>query len=351
MAYTEPRKGGHIGRFRVDGTLKSTRLFTTKRDALAEAERQERSGKTSEWIDPKASSVTLTDYFQIWQAARADRAPRTLEDERERFVSLIEPAFGRLALKRLDHAEIARWAATMPAKRTGAVASQARRRDAVRLLVAILDGAVDARRLPRNVARTPSGKVPYLPKQSKTKPHRYLSFEQLRRVADATGDEQARVLILLAGMTGLRWGEVSALTVADVDPLRGRLRVDKAYTRQGNGELVLGDTKTHAARAVPIGAALCPLLESLTKGKGKGALLFATAEGAPLRRESFSRNAFEPAVRAAGHAVTALQLLLGLERAAVSGIYDKATVKAVRKAQVANGLEASDVCGDRKSVV
>lgn len=352
MAYTEKRtstaadgrtRTRYVGRYRVDGRLKSTRAFSSKRDAEREAEAQERAGKSSEWVDPKLATTTLGAWFELWRASRKT-SPRTAEAERERFDSLIAPTFGRTPLRQLDYAEISRWSATMTGKRTGEVASQARRRDATRLLVQILDAAVDARRLRHNPARTPSGKVPYLPRASRSKAHRYLSAEQLRRVADATSTEQARTLVLLTGLTGLRWGEVSALRVEDVDLLRGRLAVRRAYTRLDDGSLLLGDTKTHAHREVPLGATLRELLRAQLAGKNKADLLFATNSGQPLRRESFGRNAFDPAVRAAGGAVSALQKLLEFDAAVVSGVYDRRTAEAVTAAQGLLGLAATGVC-------
>jgi integrase len=340
VAYTEQRtdsegRTGYIGRFRVDGRLRSTRRFTARREALAEARRQEEAGKHAEWVDPAAAKVTVAEWFEIWQEARVDRAPRTIEAERERFRSLVAPAFGDRPLRQVTHEDVARWAATMTSPTTGETASPARRRDAARLLVALLDAAVDARRLRTNPARTPSGKVPALPRAPKTKPHRYLSHEQLRRVADAAGrgtcaHSQARTLILLTALTGLRWGEVSALTVADVDPLRRRVRVTKAYTRLDDGTLLLGDTKTHARREVPLPATLTEAVAAQAAGRAPADLLFTGTRGGPLRRESFDRSAFRPAVLAAGRAVRTLREALGLR---VSGLYDDGVVTAVRAAR------------------
>lgn len=354
MAYTEQRKGGYVGRYRVDGKLKSTRVLKSKRDALREAEAQERAGKLSEWVDPKAGAMTVSAYFELWQEARQSRAPRTLEDERERFASLIAPRFGDTPLSRLRYEDIAAWSANMSsraqlrkARATGtapATASQARRRDATRLLLQVLDTAVDARRLRHNPGRTDSGKVPYLPRASRQKAHRYLSQEQLRRIVDAAGTAEARTLILLAGLTGLRWGELSALTVGDVDLRRGRVKVTKAYTRLAAGGLHLGDTKTHAHREVPIGAMVRTALARLMAGKGRSDLLFATRDGRPLRRESFARNSFEPAVTAAGHAVSALQALLGMDPSTAGGLFDAATASAVRDVQTHCGLPVTGVC-------
>ncbi|MFD6142914.1 tyrosine-type recombinase/integrase [Promicromonospora sp. NPDC060271] len=346
MAYTEQRtdsegRTGHVGRYRVDGRLRSTRRFTAKREALAEARRQEEAGKHGEWVDPGAGRVTVAEWFAIWQESRVDRAPRTIEAERERFRSLVAPSFGDRPLRQVTHEDVARWAATMTSPTTGETASPARRRDAARLLVALLDAAVDARRLRTNPARTPSGKVPALPRAPKTKPHRYLSHEQLRRVADATRTPQARALVLLTALTGLRWGEVSALTVADVDPLRRRVRVSKAYTRLDDGTLLLGDTKTHARREVPLPAILVADVAAQAAGRAPADLLFTGARGGPLRRESFDRSAFRPAVLAAGRAVRTLREALGLR---ASGLYDDGVVAAVRRLQFGAGLDPTGVC-------
>ncbi|WP_275003595.1 tyrosine-type recombinase/integrase [Promicromonospora iranensis] len=346
MAYTEQRtdsqgRTGYVGRFRVDGRLRSTRRFTVKREALAEARRQEEAGKHAEWVDPAAGRATVAEWFTIWQESRVDRAPRTLEAERERFRSLVAPAFGDRPLRQVSHEDVARWAATMTSPTTGQTASPARRRDAARLLVALLDAAVDARRLRTNPARTPSGKVPALPRAPKTKPHRYLSHEQLRRVADAARSPQTRTLVLLTALTGLRWGEVSALTVGDVDPLRRRVHVTKAYTRLDDGTLLLGDTKTHARREVPLPATLVEAVAAQAAGRAPTDLLFTGTRGGPLRRESFDRSAFRPAVLAAGRAVRTLREALDLP---VSGLYDDGVAAAVRRAQSAGGLEPTGVC-------
>lgn len=381
MAYTETRtdrtgRTVHVGRYRVDGRLRSTRQMSSRREALAAARRMEEAGKRGEWVDPAAARITVAAWFEAWQAGRADRAPRTLEAERERFRSLVGPRFGDTPLRQVTHEDVTRWSATMTSPSTGEPASPARRRDAMRLLVALLDAAVDARRLPANPARSASGKVTALPRAPKTKPHRYLSHEQLRRVADAAGPagSPARTLILLTALTGLRWGEVSALAVSDVDPLRARLHVTKAYTRLDGGTLLLGDTKTHARREVPLPAVVADDVIALTASRAPDDLLFHGATGAALRRESFDRSAFRPAVRAAGAAVSLIAQILdavrpvpvpapsdegagagaarsrplspGL-RTAGRVVYDDALAHHVRRLQADHGLEPTGICEPR----
>jgi integrase len=68
----------------------------------------------------------------------------------------------------------------------------------VGLLTSMLDEAVRGRRLPSNPA---SGvELPRLPRVHK----RYLSHEQVARLADECGDEG--VVVLTLAYTGIRWG-------------------------------------------------------------------------------------------------------------------------------------------------
>lgn len=73
-------------------------------------------------------------------------------------------------------------------------------------------------------------------------PHGYLTHDQVERLADemtrergSAGDRPStqanlsyRTLTLFLAYTRLRWGEMAALTVADVDLNRRRISVNKA---------------------------------------------------------------------------------------------------------------------------
>jgi integrase len=160
----------------------------------------------------------------------------------------------------------------------------------------MLDPAVDADRLRANPARTRAGKAPYVPRARRPKVHRYLSAEELGLLADAAGSHGT--MLLLAGYTGLRWGEISALTVSSYNPLSGRLSVERAYSNVG-GVIVLGDTKTHERRDVAVPSFLRVELVALGAGKNQGDLLFAAGNGAPLDSRNFSQRVLTPAWREA----------------------------------------------------
>ena len=59
----------------------------------------------------------------------------------------------------------------------------------------------------------------------------FLTHDQLHELAAATGPW--RVFVLLLAYTGLRWGETTALRVRDMDLVRRRIDVRRAYADVG----------------------------------------------------------------------------------------------------------------------
>lgn len=74
----------------------------------------------------------------------------------------------------------------------------------------------------------------------------YLSHSELLDLATGCW----RILILVLGYTGLRWGEATPLRVCDD---LGRLRIDvrRAFSDVG-GHVAIGTPKLHESRTVPI---------------------------------------------------------------------------------------------------
>ena len=140
--------------------------------------------------------------------------------------------------------------------------------------------AVDDGRLPRNPARPKGGesrKAYFLPRLPAAKKHRYLSHDELAKLAIACGDYET--LVLAMGYCGPRWGEASALRVRDVDILRGKIRLERSVAEIG-GNLIYGATKTGKVREVVVPTFLRARLEAQMEGKGLDDLLFTSPTGA-----------------------------------------------------------------------
>jgi len=110
----------------------------------------------------------------------------------------------------------------------------------------------------------------------------------------------SRALILMAGFTGLRWGELAALHREHLDLLRGS--VDVRYSvSEVNGHIEEVGTKTGERRTVPLPKFLCDvLLEHLGQFSSPDGHVFASPEGGPLRRQNFYSRYFKPALGRAG---------------------------------------------------
>jgi integrase len=136
---------------------------------------------------------------------------------------------------------------------------------------AVLKFAVKSKHLPTNPAD--GVELPRLPETEQ----RYLTHEQLHRVAVASG--RLRTLIFVLGYCGLRFGEAAALRVSDVDVSARRIRVRRSVTYVRKTGLVEGPTKNHTARTVPVPVFVARLLETEMAVCEPDTLVFESARG------------------------------------------------------------------------
>jgi integrase len=78
---------------------------------------------------------------------------------------------------------------------------------------------------------------------------------------------------------GLRYGELAALRVADVDTTRRRLKVSRSMTAVAAMGMVEGGTKTHQTRSVPLPAFVMDMLAEQITGKSPADLVFPYHDG------------------------------------------------------------------------
>ena len=93
-----------------------------------------------------------------------------------------------------------------------------------------------------------------------------LTHDQVRQLADAA--EELRTMVYVLGYGGLRYGEIAALRVGDVDASRRRLTVSRSVTAVARMGMVEGGTKTHQTRSVPLPESVMDLVvEQITAGR------------------------------------------------------------------------------------
>jgi integrase len=260
--------------------------LTKKSDAERYKTFIESSLHTGAYVDPTRSRVTIAVYAEQWMAGRTRLKPKTVAGYRSLLDNRVLPRWGDVRLDRISYEDVAAWVSEMATK-----VSPSTTRQAYHLLTSMLDEAVRGRRLPSNPA---SGvELPRLPRVHK----RYLSHEQVARLAEGCGDEG--VVVLTLAYTGIRWGELAAIRVSRVAPGARRIHIAEAMS-EVNGKAVFGPPKTHADRWVAVPRFLQERIGTLMAGKDPDDLLFTSPRGEVLRVHGFRRRGFDRAAASLG---------------------------------------------------
>ena len=157
----------------------------------------------------------------------------------------------------------------------------------------------------------------------------------MRALADECGDYS--LLILFAGTTGLRWGEIAGLQCKDISLLNKTISVTKAYSRGAKGEKSLGQTKTHQNRIVPFPKELIPGLTTFIEKRSPDSHLFQMPGEGVLDYNNFMNRIFRPAVARTGmtevgfhtlrHTTASLLISQGTPVTTVAGILGHASTQ------------------------
>jgi integrase len=320
--------GARVYRARVyyRGRYVASRTFPRKRDAQEWERKQVETLKTGAWADPKAGERTVREWCEIWLSAQPTRQPATERKIRGAVAKQIASTFGRRPLVSVRPSEVQSWAADISRKQSAATA-----RHSLGVLRRVFDYAIRDGAIHRN----PTVGI-RLPKVQGNDP-RPLTHAELWRLADYLREPRDRLLVLVAGYCGLRWGELAALRWGDVDLATNTLRIVRAYSEESpRGQM--SPVKDHQARTVPIPRVVSEELARFDADDKSDNLVFPSATSTPLRNRNFRRDVFDAAVTAldlsitphnlrdtaaslaiqAGASVVAVARLLGHESAATT---------------------------------
>jgi integrase len=273
----------------------STEHHATKK--AAEERQKELSAKlvTGAYASRSAGRALFSEVAEQWYDAKAVKVKgATLENYRSLLDTHVLPKWGTTAVGDIDWQTTQKWIGELskakPSNKKQGELSASRVVQAYHVLRGVLGYAVRSRLLSIN----PASDID-LPRKAKAD-KMYLTHQQLADLAGGCGDWDALVLVM--GYCGLRWGEVTALNVGDVDFGRGRIEVTKAVEHVGR-KYLLGTTKTHETRSVPVSK---PVLEVLRERIGERRadwVLFPGKDGY-LKTYEFRRAAFDPAAISVG---------------------------------------------------
>ncbi|RFU22753.1 tyrosine-type recombinase/integrase [Geodermatophilus marinus] len=273
-------------RWREPDGRQRKRSFRKKSDAERYKTSIESSLLTGGYVDPTRARVTVGAYAEQWMGGRTALKPKTIASYRTLLNNRVLPRWGGVRLDRVTYEDVAAWVAEM-----STALSPSTTRQAYQLLTSMLDQAVKGRRLAMNPAA--GVELPRLPRKSR----RYLSHEEVGRLADACREDG--IIVLMLAYTGIRWGELAAIRVRCVAPGVRRIHIEEAMT-EVDGKAVFGSPKTHADRWVAIPGFLRDDISAVMAGKSPDDLLFTSPKGEVLRVGNFRRARFDRATAGVG---------------------------------------------------
>jgi integrase len=267
------------------------RNFRIKPDALRYKAEVEHKRVTGTYVDTAGGRRQLNNYAPAYMAAKAASVTeRTWINLDGRLRNHILPALGDYQLGAIRPEDVRLFVAELTTMKHLEAATVKPVYHLLRriLATAVVDGLI---------ARNPCIGVE-LPAEHEGREMLFITPPQLTRLAGAV-DPRYRALILTAGYSGLRAGELSALKVDRVLFLRRRLAVVEAHS-EVRGRLVLKSTKTRRRREVPIPAALVDVLaEHVKTYPSRDGFVFTAAEGGPIYHRNFYQRHYKPAIERA----------------------------------------------------
>jgi integrase len=266
--------------------------YNSKADADLAVKRAELAIANGTWHGAHGADTTFADYAAAWLRDRTGLAPRTREIYAGLLRIQIGPTFDRLALKDISPALVRGWYADLTTGRSPSMAPKA-----YRLLRTILATAVDDDMLTKNPCRIRRAGTD----RSDERP--VASIPEVYALADAV-PPRYRAMILLAGLGGLRTGELLALTRADLDVQQHTVSVRRQRVRLDSGEVRIAPPKTRAGRrTIALPEALVEELErhlATFVEPEADALVFTGTAGAGLDRTNFRQRVWLPATKQLG---------------------------------------------------
>lgn len=284
MAILQLPSGKWRVRVKSSGRVVADRSFDFKRDAEAWEREQKRDLLLGEFVDPRKGREALRDVAARWMELRSSSvASSTLRAERYMLAHFLPSALGNRPIAAVREADLNALFSRMLGEGK-ARTSVMRFRGTLSSLFGwcVSEGLIASS--PVAKSRVPKGR-------GEEARHEVYPFTlgELMRVCDALEEEDpvqgtyARVL----GLTGIRWGELSALRVRDVQLLPyPAFRVSRSGP---SGHAIRTQTKGGAARTVPLPPQVVEIVKPLLDRSAQ-ALLFTSATGERLHGSNWKRD-------------------------------------------------------------
>ena len=287
------RVGGRQKVVTLDSAAGADELMTLARkvgDAAALEVLDARSGRD---IRVPLLSEQLDRHLTLLEA---DATPGTIADYRRMAARTWGPRLGALPLPAVTRDTIREWVAwqrKQPVlRRPGKTYSPKSIANAHGLLSAVLSTAVEAGFIPSNQARGVG-----MPSDLVHEEMTPLTENEFIKVLSEIRTHYRPLVLTLVG-TGMRWGEATALTVADLDldSAQPVARVRQAW-KKGAAGVYLGSPKTkRGRRSVSLPEQVVAALRVVVDGKRPADRVFTSVQGSRVQAQHFREREWHPAV-------------------------------------------------------
>ncbi len=260
-----------------------TRRFRFKSEAVDWLKNVTRSGAD---VAPEVKGEwTVAQQYLRW-IRRAHIAETTRATRQHTWRAHVAGRWGDVQVTKVQPPDVKAWLSDLTEADKGIPTIE----NALGVLRMVLSDAVSDKRLIRNPCD--GAKAPRRLPVKKRRKDCYLSHKQVDALAEACGSDGPVVRFL--SYTGLRWGEMAALTVGAVDLNRRRLHIDRTVS-EADGRLIWKAPKDYEARSVPFPDFIADDLSALMAGKGGDDLVFTASERGVLRVSHWRPRVFNPA--------------------------------------------------------
>lgn len=306
--WREPREMG--------GKLRSKSGFMSAKAAADHRTEQMENLRKGNYITPDRQRTTWQAVAEEWQESKvaAGCKPRT-QQSNERILNRWYSKWNSRPISSIKTADVD---AVLSALAKAGLATQTRH-NVFNVASGVLGYAEDLEYIHTNPARKARKRLPSRETalRSAKKRVRFLTAEEVGRLAEAVhevtaaaeahkgfrADEQQAdgdsLMVRFMAWSGLRRGEVAALQVKDLDPLRFTVRVERS-AQWIKGEFVIGPPKSERGiRTVPLAPTLMTMLVDYVASRNLQPEDYLFGGATPRRLDNFYRRRFQPACRSA----------------------------------------------------
>lgn len=288
-----PRRDGTIAydvRYRLDGSSRTLSFGTQKAaERWAGIVRTIGPAEALKFVElnSKPGTPTIDEYVDTYLATKSGVEPKTIDHYRMFMRRHISPVMGHMPLDAVSKETIAAWVNGM--RDSGAAAKSIANRHG--FLSAMFQNAVDDGVVPSNpCAKT---KLPETERREMV----FLSPDEFTVLLSYI-PERYQPLVLLLAVTGMRWGEATALRPGDFDLAARRVRVSRAWKSSKGRGWYIGPPKTsRSKRVITLPEDVIPIVAPLLTAGTE--YVFTNRRGHAVRQQNFFEAAWSPARRLA----------------------------------------------------